>query len=112
DHSAVLDDEVIAHRFLPGMPKLPPWCAPRRNISIAIRRSRFASPAVTAPTPARRGSEFQQVVAQMAVLIGLPYQAAALQLGHQPVAHFHDVAAVEVGIEDQETVTAHLLHDL
>jgi len=38
-------------------------------------------------------------------------QSAALQLGHQPIAHFHDVAPVESCIEEQET-TPNLFHDL
>src|SRR5262245_21531718 len=57
-------------------------------------------------------SKLQQIVLQVLVRILLAHHAAALQLGHQAIAHFDDVAPVEVAVEDQEAVAAHLLHDL
>src|ERR1051326_3301547 len=56
--------------------------------------------------------EFQQVVPEVFVSVLRSCQSAALQFRYQPVAHFHDIAPVESGIEEQETVASDLFHDL
>ena len=56
--------------------------------------------------------EFQQVVLEVFVSVPRSRQSAALKFGHQPIAHFRDVAPVESCIEQQETVTPDLFHNL